>query len=549
MEHDSPKGQGRKLSRQLSHLSIASELPESSTSSSNSEQHSSLHCWADSDTDDCSPNPSQSYRRLSPATSVQLQPRRSSSSSSPESPRPYPHPSHSRGFQSPDPRQSPGRVQQQQEAGTKLIVLKQKRKGSQSQALKASARKSGSKAQHAQSKMHGAHVYTGQHQRQLQQQRHRAKHRSEQADGQRNVDYNEQPSTHRRHSAAAAGAAQNPPPAQQKPSRKRGNLPCRDANSTTHYRHYACGSVSSEEESGGSSVLRHSSRTQHDAQLSPGKSLRPMARPQDGQDRQQRLKPSRKPHSSAAALEHKQPLREHLQESAQAHAHQQGLPNQASRSFIEDYSLPAGSSQAQQQQVEVQPGSGQGLGGAALVTDSTAAAPMDVEQTQPASVPAMSHGSPQRDAALATAVDIATCQSTSPHLAADSPVNNQPPPLSLGASQTTSAEQRGNASSSPKLQNTGLGPPVAGLQGTGGGCEAGSALPGAMQALMIALENMTSTHQQKLMSSQQTSHTTSAAGPVAAAAPAASDAAAAAAAADAVGSPLAGTHSDAGCME
>ena len=523
MRHESQRGQGRKLSRQLSQLSIASESPESSTSSSRtSEQHSSVLCWADSDSDDCSSSAAQSHRHPSPASCVQLQPRRSSSSSSlePDSPPPYPHPSQARGAQPTDPVLFPVRVhQQQQEAGTKLIALKQKRKGSKSQALKALDRRPGSKAQHAQhaqSKRHGANVLTGEQQQQ--------QHRAGQLAVQHYEDFNEQPSTHKHCSASATCADQKPQPAQQRPSRRQGHLPDRHADGEGPQQHLVYESVSSAEKSEGNCMPRHCRRMQHDASPSTRQSLVPTARLQADHDRQQRLSPSHK-HSSSAASRQKQTWHQHLQESVHAQTHQRdspAAPDQASRSCSEGHSLQPGSSQAQQQQVEGRPGSGQGLHGVDLLTDSTAAAAMDVGQPPSVSVPAMTHLPPQQEAALATAVDIAPGQAGSPYIAAQS--NAQPLASSLGIFQITSAEQHRNAVISPRLQ------------GTGGACEAANALPGAMQALMIALENMTNTQQQKLASSQQPSPSSPA---VAAAALCANDAASA-------DSPVAGIPSSAG---
>lgn len=528
--HGSQAGHYRKLSSQLSQLSLASEASESFSSGSSSSkaiEQGSSDRGADSDTDHCS------LSALSPSSFSLLasepgQPEVSSSSSSqePASPRPCPHPRHARGVRPPQ-RQPPRRDQQERNAGTKLIALKQKRHVPERQdaptpeAHKGSSRHWREKHS-AESTAHRTQQAGVRHQDTAFRHEHHARHGPIEANMQLNQSTHRQlnQGTHKqpgaiRHHAVAAPDMRERRQAKQHPRVEQDFPSDSDICYLRHGRHHA--SASSTPVSESSSTLEQYSRPQH---VSNRRSHYLATKLQyDAETADNRPRGCRKLHRPPAVRGQTQSRPAGLSASAHTpwleHA-AAAMPDQATHlcSAGELHRQPHASSQRQQIAGAQARGSGQHE--AALPTGAAAAASMTPGQSLPPATAVPSGPHQQHDStAHADADCVPGSASHFPHdsARAESPMT--------GDSQRVRAGPLGHAleitlpdtaamSVAQELPST-----AAAMHSAAVAPAAQDGAPGPMQALLIALEKMTNMGQQRLAALGQGYHPSPAAAPVA----------------------------------
>ena len=543
-----------KLSSQLSQLSLASEVTQSSRISSRAaEQQCSSDHDADSDT-------SCSSSALCPSSfallaSAQRQPRVSSSSSplEPASPRPLPHPRYSRGVQSTQ-RQSPGRDQEDRDAGTKLIALKQKRHVSEGRALKPEVKRIDGNKQHvkhsAHSTVHRAQHADVSHQSTGIRQQHRAQHRLDEAELQYSQDRRKQPGASRHHAAAAAAAAaadmhirrqakQQHRVKQDLPSHRKGGFQRHSA------RQPPANTIPTSESS---SILEQYSRHQ---QVSSRRFPGLVTKLQHDVETAQRDKQSCRVHScpgaakgqnlsrpAALLISTQPPWLEHDAAAVSDQAMHLRSTVEPHRQLHED----------SQKHMEALQAVGSGQHEAALLTGATTAAHMTVGQSL-ALAKAVLTGRHQHCEGTVNAEcrDTEAASGTATHPAHQAARSDRAVSPVTAHSQAVREGLQSHALETSLPGRVAVGaagePPLgAGLHSAAVRPAAQDVTPGPMQALLIALENMTNMGQQKLAALEQ-GHQPNPAAPATAAAaepPVAAAAAAAAAAANATTSAAAG---------
>ena len=500
----------RKLTRQLSQLSLASELTQLSSSISSwaSAQPCSSDNALNSDTGYCSSSAlfPTSFAVLA---SAQRQPRLSSSSSSlePASPPPGPHPTRYTGGR-PTQQQSPGKGQQDCDAGTKLIALKQKRHAKEGHAHRAEVDRVGGNKQHAKHSAHSTahraqHADVSRHGTGIRRQ-YCARHRLDDAELQRSQDSRKQPGASGHHAVAAASDVHKRRQARQQ-HRVEQDFP--SESERVFLRHGRChapaNTIPAPESS--STSEQYIRRQQVSSRRSPG-----LINKHD-EETAQRMKQSRKVHSCpraangqnqsrpAALLASAQPP--WLEHDAAAES------NQAMHlgSTVESHRQPHERSQKQQlRYVEALQDVGSGQHEAALLAGATTAAHMTSSQSL-APAKAVLTEQPQHcegtanaecreaEAASGTAKHSAHHAATIDSALSPLPVDSNAVRAGLhghaletalpgrvavdAAGEPLSAQELHSAAVTPATQDVTLGP---------------------MQALLIALENMTNMGQQKL---------------------------------------------------
>ena len=535
---------------QLSQLSLASEVTESSRIRSRAaEQQCSSDHDADSDTGYCSSSAlcSRSFALLA---SAQQQPMASSSSSSlePASPRLCPHPRHSRGVR-PTQQQSPGRDQQDRDAGTKLIALKQKRHVSEGRALTPEVKRVDGNKQHTKHSAHSTahraqHADVGHHSAGVRQQ-HRARHRLDEAEVQHSQDRCKQPDASRHHAAAATTDVHMRRQAKQQ-HRVEQDLPSdKEGAFLRHSRRDAPANTIPPSES--SSMSEQYSRHQ---QVSSRRSPGLITKLQHGLETAQRRKQSRRVHSyPGAAKGQNQSRPAALLVSAQ-------LPWLEHDAAVSDQAMHLGSTfephrqlhERSKKHMEALQGTGSGQHKAAPLTGAPTTAYMTSSQSS-APKEAVLFGRHQHCEKTVNAeyreTEVASGTAThSAHHAARS--DKVVPPVTVDSKAVRAGLQSHALEASlPGRVAVGVAgepPSEAELHSAAVTPAAQDVTPGPMQALLIALENMTNMGQQKLAALGQ-GHQPSPAAPATAAAAQPAVAAAAAAAASATTSAAAGKTS------
>lgn len=494
------------LSSQLSQLSLASEMTQSSCisiSTKEAEQQCSSDHHADSDTGYCSSS------ALSPSSFAPAQQEpsvsRSSSSLEPASPRPCLHPRHSRGEQPPQ-LHSPGRDQQHRDAGTKLIALKQMRHVSEGRAPKPEVKRVGGNKQHADHSAHSiahrAHHADVSHQGTGFRQQHRAGHRRDESDLQCSQDSRRQFGASRHHAAAAAADVHKRRQAKQQ-HRVEQDFPSdrEDAFLQHSSRHAHANTIPASESSSRSEQY---SRRQQQASSRCSSEL--VAKLQHDVETPQKVKQRRKmPTRQGAAKGQDQSPPAALLVSAQPPWLEHGAAAVSDQTHLGSANEPYRHSHKQQlKHVEAVSNEGSGQREAALLTRATTAAHMTSSQCVfPAEAGLTGQFWHQEDKVNAECRETEAASGTATHSAhhadrrdkAVSPLTVDSPGVRAGlhgpALETplpgVVMGAAGEASSAAALHSAAVAPAQQGVT------------PGPMQALLIALENMTNMGQQKLV--------------------------------------------------